>query len=159
MSGGDLMKYLLLILFLVSISTEAKEWTTNYFSLDLPESMIVETNKERRLLAFSKDGPHSPPFLSIEFGKEIPVEAVLENINESLIPLGGKMVSEECKPDCEAFYYEQSTEIEGKTIFMYHYLVRSPQLAFVISYTDTVSLESGRDFVKNIGSQIRATAI
>lgn len=153
------MKYLLSILFLVSMNSEAKEWKTNYFTLDLPESMIVETDKERRLLAFSEEGPHSPPFLSIEFAKEISVTDVIDNISESLMPLGGKMVSEECKPDCKAFYNEQSTEINGEAVFAFHSVVQSPKLTFVISYTDKVSLENGREFVRNVSSQIRAKAI
>ncbi len=153
------MKYLILLLLLISVGSNAKEWKTDHFSLDLPESMIVETDKKRRLLAFTKSGPYSPPFLSIEFGNKIPVNEVLKNLNESLKPQGGGMVSESCPSSCKAFYFEKATKVEGKLVYMYHYLVQSPGLTFIISYTDNVSLENGREFVKNLGKQIRAKNI
>jgi hypothetical protein len=142
-----------------SISCLAKEWETDHFSINLPDSLIVETDGDRRLLAFSKSGPYSPPFLSMEFGKEISVGEVLKNINESLKSHGGEMVSEACSPDCQAYYFEGSTKVENKTAYMYHYLVNTKNLTFIISYTDVISLEDGRGFVKNIGSQIRGKDI
>lgn len=153
------MKYLLPLLLFVSISGNAKEWDTDYFSINLPESMIVETDNKRRLLAFSESGPNQPPFLSIEAGTGIPAKDVLKDLNESLKPDGGKMVSEPCKPECQAFYYEYSAEVDGKTVYTYLYFVQTTELGFIISYIDVVSLESGRKFVKEIGLQIRGKNI
>jgi hypothetical protein len=69
------------------------------------------------------------------------------------------MISEPCPSGCQAFYFEREIKSEGMLVFMYHYLVQSPDLTFIISYIDSVSIENGRKFIKNIGNQILSNKI
>lgn len=150
------MKYILIFITLISISAYAKEWKTDSFTINLPDSLIVETDTNRRLLAFSKNGPSLPPFLSIEFGEKFSVKEIKNRINESI---NDKMKKEECKPKCEAYFYESSQKVNDQIIFIYHYLVATKSLSFVISYIDNSSLEEGRNFIKQLGQQIRDNSI
>ncbi|MCX2784592.1 hypothetical protein OQJ46_16495 [Microbulbifer thermotolerans] len=153
---GQIMKYLFIILLLSTSLSQAKEWKTDLFTIDLPESLIVETDKKRRLLAFSESGPNSPPFLSIEFGKGVPIDVVLEEVNSSIAALGGgELKQEECLTNCKAYYFEWKMDVEGEGAFLYYYLGQTSTLSFIISYTGTNSIEAGREFVKNVARQIR----
>ena len=150
------MRYILIFITFISLNVYAKEWKTDSFTINLPDSFIVETDKKSRLLAFSKNGRSSPLFLSIEFGEKFQVNEVKKRINESI---NVALAKEECKPKCKAYFYESSQNIDGQTIFTYHYLVTAKSLSFVISYIDNSSLEEGRNFVKQLGQQIRKNSI
>ncbi|MFT0138617.1 hypothetical protein ACEK07_18610 [Alcanivoracaceae bacterium MT1] len=155
------MRFLLLLLILVSVNCAAREWKTDYFSIDLPESMDVEIDKEKRLLAFPKGDPYSMPFLFIEFGTEVSFKEVLRDLNEELKHYEGEMLPESCSPNCRVYYFEgeslgRGSKNGGETTYLYHYVLEISGRVFVISYVDDASLKDGGRFVRSIGKRIHA---
>lgn len=148
------MRILLIILLLLSNNVFAKEAKTDSFAINLPDNFHVETDKKSRLLAFGGKGPNDVPFLSIEFGKRVNPEQVIERVNSSIKQLEKSLREEKCSPDCRAYYVELSTPVNNITAYRYHYIVQSEKLNFIILYGDKESLESGRKFVKEIATQI-----
>ena len=148
------MRLIFIVLLLTSFSVFAKEAKTNLFAIELPDEFQIETDKTSRLLAFSGKGPYDLPFLSIEFGKEIDHEELVNNVNNSLMEFGASLKEETCISNCKAFYVELTTKIKGEEVYRYHYIAKSERFTFIISYGQTKGLEVGRQFVKNIASQV-----
>ena len=149
------MRFILVLILLTSANIFAKEVATNSFSITLPDSLHVETDKSRRLLAFGDKGPGGAPFLSIEFGTNIEYEALVQNVNASLKNEDLELSEEVCEPDCKSFYFEQETPNGNR----FHYLVQSREITFIISYLGNGDLESDGNFVKNVGAQILENSI
>lgn len=152
------MKYFYLSLLFISLSLSAKEAKTNLFTIDLPESFKVETNKRSRLLAFSDKGPSHPPFLSIEFGKKFPIKDVKERVNSALKQNKLSLKDIDCGKNCKAYYSEQEISLDGNINASFHYLASNEQLGFIISYTDNKSIKHGAEFVKSLASQLLSTS-
>jgi len=151
------MKYIYMILLFVGLNLSAKEAKTNLFTIDLPESFKVETNKRSRLLASSDKGLSHPPFLSIEFGKEFPINDVKKRVNSVLKQNKLSLQDIDCGKNCKAYYSEQEIRIDGNMITRFHYLASNGQLGFIISFTDNQGIKHGSEFVKSIAIQLLST--
>jgi hypothetical protein len=148
------MEYIYLYLLLVSQSLSANETKTDLFTIDLPKSFKVETNKRSRLLAFGDKGPSHPPFLSIEFGKVFPIKDVKERVNSVLKENEISLQDIDCGNNCKAYYAEQEINVDGNMFASFHYLASNERLGFIISYTDNKGIKMGGEFVKSIANQL-----
>jgi len=139
---------------LFSIAAYASEVKTDLFTITLPDTLAVETDNESRLLAFGKNNPYSPPFLSIEFNIQGKVSIIRENVNKELTSLGGKLTEVMCSPDCSAWYGELEMSKENKKLSRHHYIGKNKVFSYIISYGTDEGIDKAKLFVFELASQL-----
>ena len=109
---------------------------------------------ERRLVAIDENNPYPIPYLVIEFGVDGEPEQLFRRISEQIGHSGISFDEIPCVPRCRAFYVEFSEEVENRRLYRHHYFVRSKRLTWLISYLDDKGMAKGRNFTRDIVSQI-----
>ncbi len=136
----------------------AKEWIICGVTVNLADSMNVETDNERRLFGHVSEKSGSLPFLVIEIIPYTRFNEVLTEINVELEELGGRMHPVIKTSDFELFYYQDEIFLDEQTAHVHLQLVNSNRLSFYMAYIDSTDLRYDRDLVKNIAEQMLAGA-
>ena len=149
-----MLRPILILLLLSPLLALAGEVETELFKINLPDTLSVETDKVNTLIAFGESGPYAPPFLSIEFSKEVSIEEIKKDLENELESTGAKLSKEACIKDCEAWYSESEISQDGIKLSRHHYLSKTKTFSFIISYGTDEGLASGKAFVQNLAAQI-----
>jgi hypothetical protein len=147
------MRYILLLLILISTQSNAQLVETKSFSITLPDELTVQTDKVSRILAFDKE---RNPFVNIEFGNGVyeQYSEIVSRVNETLVTMGSVLSPKECGDGCESMYAQAKVEKEHLTFYFYFYVVKSTKHSFIISIASQSAINSGDIEITGIAKQI-----
>ncbi|MDQ8205867.1 hypothetical protein, partial [Pelagicoccus sp. SDUM812003] len=141
---GTAMKLLYFALFAFSCFVHANEYSTNLFTIEVPDSFDVYPVKDYRLLGSPKDDPLADlPFIMIDFsndGKlakefESKKNELLEKQNFQAVDRNGSPIQDSEVKDDEYYYGYKSTS-ENSVITSHHsFMIHKEDLFFFILYS------------------------
>lgn len=147
------MRFLILLLALFPLFSNAQKVETEHFLINLPDGLKVQNDNLRRILAF---GPNQIPFVVIEYGAGIgeQFEGISDEVNQKLISLNSELIKGQCGEGCLSMTGSARASTDENDIYLYYFLVKSEAINFVISVASTTQVENGALDVSNIAKQM-----
>ncbi len=155
------MRLITILVLLFSASVNAETAKTKYFSVTIPDSLAIQTDNVRRIIAYNKKSPNVLPQLVIEYSNRFDqFSDIKTHINKTLNDAGNKkgLSKQKCIKNCEALYGGVEIKV-GKTKMRQHfYLIKTKSFFAIINYGENDGMAAGQSFVFKIANEIVETA-
>ncbi len=138
---------------LLSSCVFAETLDTGLFEISIPIEMSVSWNGEDMILAVSKDGSFSPPFLQIEYGTLTNNAHHYEN-GMSKIKNDYIDISEQKIDEYAVTTGRSEVEVEDKIAHNYLTIIKGPNLLVSLVFLSLDSLNGGKKTLNGFVSQI-----
>ena len=130
--------YVLLCFLLLHIDAQGKEWSTDHFSIHLPDEMEVEVGEDRLFAQNSGEKYFNPPILIIESkpGKHssLFIKSFNDDVKNTKPYIEINLIEEVCLPRCVLYSGQIEDQIEGETVLSYVRILESQSTTFYLAY-------------------------